>query len=83
MPGRLPAMSSGDPQEALAAFWAERRALSRAAKVGLDFTGAVRPPRAAVERAWLDAQAAGGGPSAERENAAVLDGPQGRRRRQR
>ena len=81
MPGRLPELTIGDPQEALTAFWAERRALARAAKSGLDFAGVVRPARAETERDWLLRQEAAGGPSAERESSSVLDAPPGRRRR--
>ena len=70
-----------DAGEALAAFWAERRALARAARAGLDFTGAIRPPRASEEREWLLEQAQAMGPAAERENATTPDAPQGPRRR--
>jgi hypothetical protein len=80
MSGRLPQPTLSNAQEALTAFWAERRALARAAKSGLDFTGAARPARAATERDWLLGQAAAGGP-AERESSSVLDAPPGRRRR--
>ncbi len=82
MPGRLPDVNAADRRAALDAFWAERRALARAARSGLDFAGAIRPPRAAAERQWLKEQAQMGGPSAEREDASTLESPQGRRRRQ-
>lgn len=81
MPDRLPDVTALDRRAALAAFWAERRALARAAKVGLDFSGAIRPPRAKEERQWLLDQAAAGGPPAERESRITLPGPQGVRRR--
>jgi hypothetical protein len=81
MPDRLPNPGTADPREALKNFWAERRALACAAKAGLDFTGAVRPPRAAEEREWLTEQAIAGGPSVVRENIATLDQPPGPRRR--
>lgn len=81
MPDRLPNTNSGDAPTALTDFWAERRALSRAAKAGLDFAGAARPPRAAEEREWLIEQANAGGPPADRENPATLSQPQGPRRR--
>jgi hypothetical protein len=77
---RLPPTDAA-PQEALAAFWAERRTLARAARAGMEFSGATRPPRAAAERAWLITVAAAGGPPADRESATTLEAPQGRRRR--
>lgn len=72
-----------DPQAALRTFWDERRALARAARAGLDFSGAVRPSRAAPERDWVSAQADAPAPSALRENPVVLDEPpRPQRRRQ-
>ena len=77
MHDRLPPSDSPDLLAALRAWWAERRMLSRAARKGLDFTGATRPPRAAAERAWLEEAG-----RAEREHPDALDEPQGPRRRQ-
>jgi len=49
MPDRLPAMTTPDRRAALAAFWAERRALARAAKVGLDFGPGLSSERAVTK----------------------------------
>lgn len=70
MPDRLPQTASADARAALTDFWAARRALARAAKAGLDFTGATWPPRAAEERQWLIARATAGGAPADRANPA-------------
>lgn len=83
VPARLANPIVLDTQTALRAFWAERRELARAARLGLDFTGAVRPSRAAEEREWLIQQAPVAGPPSERENDVTLPAPPGPRRRSR
>lgn len=81
MPTRLPLANASDPERALEAFWEERRAMARAALVGLDWTGAVRPSRAGVERAWLRTKSAAGSAAGPRASSETLDEPQGPRRR--
>jgi len=83
MTGRLPDPDIADRRAALRAFWAERRALARDAMAGLDFTGAVHPPRAAAERDWLLRQPRADGGRAARESDEVLEMPPAARRRTR